>query len=151
MDQKLSGDRAAPIIRQATRNDLAAILDLVRELAVYERAPDKVTSTLQTYEADFDAGYFEALVAEQGEMILGMALYYKAFSTWRGRMMYLEDFIVKEAYRRLGVGKLLFEAFLEKSREQALSSANGRSCAGMPPPSTFTGNTIRSLMMSGWM
>ncbi len=117
MHQKISTNEKPIVIRQGTDTDLAAILILVRELAEYEKAPEKVTATLGTYRDAFAHGYFEAIVAEQDGLIIGTTIYYKVFSTWRGRMMYLEDFVVSKEYRRSGVGKLLFEAFLEKAKE----------------------------------
>lgn len=106
------------LIRKATTADLPAIHDLVRELAIYERAEDAFTATLADYAADFEAGIYEALVAEvQGE-IRGMALYYMAYSTWKGRMLYLEDFVVRQTQRRSGLGQLLFEAFVAEAKKK---------------------------------
>ncbi len=108
-------------IRKADSGDLEAIHFLVRELAEYERGLDKVTTTPESYKADFAKGAFEAFVAETDGEIVGMALYCGMFSTWRGRMLYLEDFIVKEARRGHGIGKLLFEAFLEEAKRQEVA------------------------------
>lgn len=117
MTEKLSGQNPDPVIRPATTADLPAILDLVRELALYEKAPEKVTATLESYRDAFADDYFKALVADAGGKIVGMALYYRTFSTWKGRMMHLEDFIVTEEYRRTGIGRQLFGAFLEEARD----------------------------------
>lgn len=106
------------IVRKAKKNDLAAIHALVTELAVYEKEPDAVTATLKDYETDFEAGIYDALVAENEEGIVGMALYYMAYSTWKGRMLFLEDFVVTERYRRKGVGKLIFEAVIEEAKKR---------------------------------
>ncbi|NUQ25423.1 MAG: GNAT family N-acetyltransferase [Saprospiraceae bacterium] len=105
-------------IRQANRADLKAIHGLVRELAIYERAEDAFVATLDTYERDFDEGVFEALVADHNGDIAGMMLYYMAYSTWKGKMLFLEDFVVKEAYRRHHIGQHLFDALLETAREK---------------------------------
>lgn len=105
-------------IRLAEAQDLEAILVLVRELAEYEKAPEKVTATLSTYQEAFSSGYFESLVAELEGQIVGTAIFYKTFSTWKGRMMYLEDFIVKEQYRRHGIGHLLFDAYILRAKEE---------------------------------
>ena len=91
---------------------------LVLELAAYEKGLDRVTTTPDSYLKDFTNNVFQAFVAEEKGEIVGMALYFLAFSTWRGRMMYLEDFIVRESMRGHGIGKLLFEAFLEESKNQ---------------------------------
>lgn len=105
-------------IRRALFADMADIHELVRELALYEKAPEKVITTVESYRADFASGAFDAFLALVDGKIQGMALFCKMFSTWRGRMLYLEDFIVREAYRKSGLGKLLFEAFLEEARRQ---------------------------------
>lgn len=103
-------------IRKATLEDLPAIHRLVRELAVYERAEHEFAASLEDYREDFEAGIFQALVAELPEVgVVGMALYHFAYSTWKGRMMYLEDFVVSEAFRGQGIGRLLFDAFLEEA------------------------------------
>ena len=100
---------------------MEAIHSLVRELAEYERGLDKVTTSPGSYRADFAAGAFEAFVADVEGEIVGMALYCGMFSTWRGRMLYLEDFIVRESMRGHGIGKMLFEAFLEEARRQEVA------------------------------
>ncbi len=105
-------------IRKATLQDLPFIHELVRELAIYEKAEQAFTATLEDYKHDLEAGIFEAIVAEKDDDILGMVLYYMAYSTWKGRMMYLEDFVVKEAYRKHGLGQLLFNAFVAESQKQ---------------------------------
>lgn len=105
-------------IRKAQLGDMEAIHSLVRELAEYERGLDKVSTSPESYKADFQKGAFDAFVAEVGDEIVGMALYCGMFSTWRGRMLYLEDFIVRESLRGAGIGKMLFEAFIEEAKRQ---------------------------------
>ncbi|MDX1407645.1 MAG: GNAT family N-acetyltransferase [Saprospiraceae bacterium] len=104
-------------VRDARLDDIPAVLDLVRELAVYEKAPQAVTASLDTYRTCFQEGVYRALVAEADAGIVGTAIYYPTFSTWKGRMMYLEDFIVTEAQRGQGIGLLLFNAFLDRAKE----------------------------------
>jgi GNAT superfamily N-acetyltransferase len=105
-------------IRLATSEDLPAIHQLVRELAIFEKAEPEFTATLATYQRDFAAGWFNALVAEvQGEVV-GMALFYPTYSTWKGRMIYLEDFVVRESFRRRGLGQQLFEGVLNYAQQQ---------------------------------
>jgi GNAT superfamily N-acetyltransferase len=99
-------------IREATRQDIPAIFALVEALALYEKAPEAVITSVEIYEKDFDAGVFEAIVAEKDHQVIGMALYYMAYSTWKGKMLYLEDFMVREENRRDGAGQMLFDAFL---------------------------------------
>ena len=107
-------------IRPAVEADMTAIHALVHELAVYERAPEAHTATVEDYARDFNAGIFEAHVVEDTEAgtIVGMIFYYMAYSTWKGRMLYLEDFVVTEKYRQYGIGQMLFETFLDIAREK---------------------------------
>ncbi len=105
-------------IRKATPADIPAIHSLVRELAIYEKAEDAFVATLAEYEQDFAEEVYDALVAEAEGKVVGMALYYLAYSTWKGRMLYLEDFVVFEQYRRYGIGQLLFDAFLEVAKHE---------------------------------
>lgn len=104
-------------IRPGSNQDLDAIYDLVVELAVYEKEPEAVTATLEDYKRDFSDGIFRVLVAEADNEIIGMALYYMTYSTWKGRMLYLEDFIVKSEWRRRGIGETLFLSFLQTARD----------------------------------
>lgn len=106
------------IIRRASRVDLPAIHALVRELAVYEKAEQEFTATLEEYREDFEQNVFEAHVAETGKEIAGMVLYYMAYSTWKGKMLFLEDFVIKKDYRQLGIGQRLFDAFLLEARRR---------------------------------
>lgn len=103
-------------ISAATLADIPAIHDLVRALAIYEKAEHEFVASLETYLEDFKEGVFKALVARKGETVVGMVLYYLTYSTWKGKMMYLEDFVVHEAYRKQGIGQLLFDAFIQESK-----------------------------------
>ncbi|MBK8723464.1 MAG: GNAT family N-acetyltransferase [Saprospiraceae bacterium] len=109
-------------IRKAQNEDLPAIYALVKELALYEKSPESVTATIEDYYQDFEDNIFESIVAERDSEVVGMALYYMTYSTWRGRMLYLEDFVVKESERKLGIGKLLFDEVIEiaKSKKAVL-------------------------------
>ena len=110
-------------IRKAVREDCARILSLVKELAVYERAPNEVTVTLEHFE---QSGFgsrpvWWAFVAEVDGEIQGFALFYIRFSTWKGQRMYLEDFYVNEDFRGLGLGKLLFDRLIKEARRRKLN------------------------------
>src|SRR5881398_489436 len=105
-------------IRKAVKEDCPRILELVKELAVYERAPKEVTVTLEHFE---ESGFgsrpvWWAIVAEADGVIQGFALYYIRFSTWKGQRMYLEDFLVTEKMRGKGIGKLLFDQLIEEAK-----------------------------------
>lgn len=106
-------------LRKAKETDLPVILELIRELATFERAPKEVTVTLDDLKDD---GFgknpvYKAILAEENNVVLGMALYFYAYSTWKGKCIYLEDIIIKEKYRRRKIGKLLFEAVIMKCKE----------------------------------
>ncbi|MEP7266002.1 MAG: GNAT family N-acetyltransferase [Saprospiraceae bacterium] len=106
-------------IRKANVDDLEYLLDLVKELARFENAPEAVTANLQDYRENFEQGVFEALVATNNVgKIVGTAIFYVCWSTWKGRMLYLEDFVVLEDERGKGIGKILFEAVVEEARHQ---------------------------------
>jgi GNAT superfamily N-acetyltransferase len=108
-------------IRKMHGSDIPGIHALVRELADYERGLDKVTTTPESYHKDFQKGSFDAFVAEADGEIVGIAIYYGIFSTWKGRMLYLEDFVVRESMRGHGIGKQLFEAFLQEAERQKVA------------------------------
>ena len=106
-------------IRKANKEDLEGIYDLVVELAVYEKEPDAVTATMADYEQCFEEQVFEALVAEHEGKIVGTAIYYMTYSTWKGKMLYLEDLVITQSYRRKGIGQDLFDAVLEEAKAKA--------------------------------
>jgi GNAT superfamily N-acetyltransferase len=105
-------------IVQAQVDDLSDILSLVQDLAIYEKEPDAITTDLNEYKKCFEEGIFEAILAKKEENTIGMALYYTTFSTWKGCMIYLEDFIVKEPFRQSGVGAMIFDRLLTISKEK---------------------------------
>ena len=107
------------IIRKGIKEDLPQVHALIMELAIYERAPDEVTNTLANMLEDGfgEKPVFEFLVAEAENKVVGLCLYYMAYSTWKGKMLYLEDLVVTETYRRYGVGKKLFDAFARRAHE----------------------------------
>lgn len=109
-------------IRKAVRSDCPRLLELIKELALYEKAPDEVTVSLSHFE---ESGFGEkpvwwAFVAEVDGIIKGFALYYIRYSTWKGQRLYLEDFYVEPAMRRQGIGNLLFEQLIKEGKERQL-------------------------------
>lgn len=104
-------------IREGKRSDCPDVLQLIHELAVYEKAADQVEVTLEELTEDGFGpnAIYKLLIAESDNKIIGMALYYTKYSTWKGKCIYLEDLIVTEKYRGVGAGKLLFEELIRIS------------------------------------
>lgn len=107
-------------IRRAVIEDCPRLLELIRELAEYERAPQEVTVTLDHF---MKSGFgpqpvWWAFVVTVDGRVEGFALWYVRYSTWKGQRMYLEDLIVTQAMRGRGLGKLLFDRLIEEMREQ---------------------------------
>ena len=110
-------------IRRAIKEDCTALLDLIKELAVYEKAPLEVTVDFDHFvESGFGPNpVYWAFVAEANGLVVGFALYYIRYSTWKGQRMYLEDLLVTESWRRKGIGEQLFERLLKEAREKKYS------------------------------
>jgi GNAT superfamily N-acetyltransferase len=110
-------------VRQGKKEDLPRVLELIKELAEYERAADEVINSTELMEgAGFGANpIFGFFVAEQNEFVVGISVYYYRYSTWKGKRLYLEDLMVTEAFRGKGIGKLLFERTMLKALEDDCS------------------------------
>jgi len=110
-------------IRFAVQEDCERLLELIHELALYEKAPQEVTVKLEEFvEAGFGNNpVWKAFVAEREGQILGFALYYVRYSTWKGCRLYLEDFIVTAEERGKGIGKILFERVMQEAREKGFN------------------------------
>lgn len=108
------------MIREGLPEDIPAVLILVKELAEYERAPMEVTNTVEEMLEDgFGKNPIYGLfVAERAIVIVGIAIHYVRYSTWKGKMLFLEDIVVKESLRGQGIGKLLFEKCIELAVEK---------------------------------
>lgn len=107
-------------IRRAGRDDCPRLLELIRELAHYEKAPHEVTVTLEHFTESGFGQYpvWWAFVVTVDERVEGFALYYIRYSTWKGQRLYLEDIIVTEDMRGKGLGKLLFDRLLLEMKEK---------------------------------
>lgn len=112
-------------IRKGVTADVPEIMRLVKELAIYEKAEHEVSNTNERMlkEGFSENPAFGVFMAEVEGEIVGIALYYYRYSTWKGRRMYLEDLIVSEKFRGKGYGKALFEAVIEEGKKE--------SCSGM--------------------
>lgn len=109
-------------IREARLGDEHAILGLIIELAIYEKAPNDVINTAENLAVDlFTDRICEALVVEnEVGAIIGFALYYTSYSTWKGRCLYLEDFYIQPEFRRGGIGSVLFEKVVSIAKERGV-------------------------------
>ena len=96
--------------RQGNVNDIPAIYELIKELAIYERALDQVTNNIEKLTRDYNEKLFDFFVAEVDSKIIGLSLFYYRYSTWKGKRLYMEDIIVTEDMRGNGIGKVLFDA-----------------------------------------
>lgn len=108
------------VIREGKPEDIPQVMALVKELAEYERAPLEVTNTSEQMLKDGFGEHpsFGLFVAEMNNEIVGIALHYIRYSTWKGKMLYLEDIVVKDKLRGQGIGKLLFEKCLALVKEK---------------------------------
>ncbi len=110
-------------IRRAVKEDCQSMLQLIYELAVYEKAPNEVTVDFDHFvESGFGKNpVWWAFVAESENKVVGFALYYIRYSTWKGQRMYLEDILVNEPFRGKGIGKLLFDELIKEAKEKKFS------------------------------
>ena len=105
-------------IRKGKKKDMKAVLDLIQELATFEKEPDAVVVTVADLERDGfgDSPLFHTFVAEIENEIVGIALYYYRYSTWKGKTIHLEDLIVKEKMRGSGLGFALYSKIIEQGK-----------------------------------
>ena len=139
-------------LRVAVKEDCPRLLDLVHELALFEKAPEEVTVTLEEFE---EAGFGEkpvwkTFVAEVDGVIVGFALYYIRYSTWKGCRMYLEDLIVTENWRGKGVGKLLFDRLIVEAREMGFNGMTWQVLDWNEPAIKFY-KKYEADISSGWL
>jgi len=107
-------------VRPGKESDCAKILSLIKELAVFEKAADEVDIDEEILKNDGfgENPIYDLFVAEFEDKIVGMALFYEKYSTWKGRSIYLEDLIVTEKLRGNGIGKALFNAVAEEAKKR---------------------------------
>ncbi|WP_026725997.1 GNAT family N-acetyltransferase [Flavobacterium sasangense] len=108
------------IIRKATKNDMPSVLELIQELATFEKEPDAVVVTVDDLVRDgfSENPLFQCFVAEVDNEIIGMALYYNRYSTWKGKTIHLEDLIVKENKRGTGAGFALYKEIIKQGKAE---------------------------------
>ena len=107
-------------IRDVKQEDLVSVLQLIQELADFEKASDEVKVTVEELSHDFENNLFNCLVAEGESEIVGIALFYNRYSTWKGKTIHLEDLIVTQRHRGKGVGKGLLDAIVAKAKSEKL-------------------------------
>ncbi|MBK0384400.1 GNAT family N-acetyltransferase [Pedobacter sp. SD-b] len=139
-------------IRYALESDCERMLELIHELALYEKAPHEVTVSLTDF---VDAGFghkpvWKAYVAEVNGNIEGFALFYVRYSTWKGCRLYLEDFIVTEKMRGQGIGKLLFDKTIEEAKENNYAGMVWQVLDWNQPAINFY-NKYNAGLESGWI
>lgn len=141
------------LIRIAKKEDCPRLMELVHELALFEKAPEEVTVTLQEFE---DAGFGEkpvwkAFVAENDGLIIGFAVYYIRYSTWKGNRMYLEDLIVTESMRGKKVGKLLFDRLIIEAKELGFNGMSWQVLDWNEPAINFYKKKYDAVVEAGWL
>ncbi|MFT7612869.1 MAG: ribosomal protein S18 acetylase RimI-like enzyme [Parvicellaceae bacterium] len=107
-------------IRKGEKTDMKAVMSLIQELADYEKAPDEVNINADVLikEAFGEGKIIDTLVAEVDGTVVGAMIYYDVFSTWKGRSMYLEDFVINANYRRMGIGEKLFDQLILEAKKR---------------------------------
>lgn len=107
------------IIRKAQKEDMKYVLELIQELATFEKEPNAVVVTVEDLIRDgfSENPLFHCFVGEIDEQIVGMALYYYRYSTWKGKTIHLEDLIVKEKMRGSGLGFALYSKIIEQGKK----------------------------------
>lgn len=139
-------------IRKAVKEDCIRLMQLIRELAIYEKEPDAVTVSLEHFQ---ESGFglqpvWWAFVAEVDGQVEGFALYYIRYSTWKGQRLYLEDLIVTEKMRGKGLGKLLFERLIEEAEEKKFKGMVWQVLDWNEPAIAFY-KKYKAIFDSGWI
>ena len=139
-------------IRYAVKADCERLLELIHELALYEKAPQEVTVTVEEFvNAGFGANpVWKAFVAERDGKVLGFALFYIRYSTWKGCRLYLEDFIVTEDERGKGVGKILFERVMQEAKDKGYNGMSWQVLDWNAPAINFY-NKYQANLEAGWL
>lgn len=125
-------------IRKGTEQDLPALMQLIHDLAEFEKAPAEVVNTEEKLKEDFlQHKAFDFLVAEVEEEVVGISLYYPRYSTWKGRCFYLEDLYVKPEFRGKGIGKELLLASAEEAKKAGATRLDWQVLDWNTPASDF--------------
>ena len=139
-------------LRIAKKEDCPRLMELVLELAIFEKEPEAVTVTLEEF---VDAGFgnkpvWKAFVVEVEGLIVGFGIYYIRYSTWKGCRLYLEDLIVTESWRGKGVGKLLFDRFVQEAKEMGFNGMTWQVLDWNEPAINFY-KKYEAAIEAGWL
>jgi GNAT superfamily N-acetyltransferase len=139
-------------LRRATKEDCPRLLELIQELAEFERAPQEVTVTLDHFtESGFGKNpVWWAFVVEWEGSVEGFALCYIRYSTWKGQRLYLEDLLVTERMRGKGLGKILFERVIEEAKEKKFCGVSWQVLDWNEPAIVFY-KKYQASIGSGWL
>lgn len=140
-------------IRRAVKEDCLRMMELVQELAIFEKEPDAV---IVAFDHFVESGFGEkpvwwAFVAEINGTVEGFALYYIRYSTWKGQRMYLEDLLVTEKLRGMGVGKLLFDKLIEEAKEKKFTGVAWQVLEWNEPAIKFYKKLDNVSFDNGWL
>ena len=140
-------------IRRGKKEDLSRVLELIKELALYEKAPDEVTITVEQLEKDGfgENPLYYFFVAEKDGHIIGLSLYYFRYSTWKGTRLYLEDIIVTESERGNGIGKNLFDITIKEALETECTGMMWQVLDWNEPAITFYKNKFNAHLDPEWI
>lgn len=139
-------------IRAAHPQDLPQVYDLIKELALYENEPNEPTVSLEVFVRDGSGNQpkYRVIVAEEEHEIIGIALYYLGYSTWKGSMMYLDDLVVRSAHRNKGIGQLLFQELIEKAKEHQVNQLRWHVLDWNKPAISFY-NKLNASLEAEWI
>jgi len=141
------------VIRRAIKEDCKRMMELIQELAVYEKEPDAVTVSFDHF---VESGFGEhpvwyAFVAQVDGKVEGFALWYIRYSTWKGQRLYLEDLLVTEKMRGRGIGKLLFDRLLEEAQAKQYSGMAWQVLDWNEPAINFYRKYDKVFIDKGWL
>lgn len=141
------------IVRKGTPADLPRLLELIIELAVYEKEPDAVEVTISELEKDGfgENSIFDFFVAEIDGVVQGIALYYFKYSTWKGKCLFLEDLVVNEKFRVRGIGKALFDQVVNVAAEHHCKRMEWQVLKWNTPAIEFYKNKFDAQLDAEWL
>ena len=138
-------------IRKAKKEDAESILELIQHLADFEKEPEAVVVTVEEIEQDGfgQQPLFQTLIAEIDKKVVGMALYYYRYSTWKGKTIHLEDLIVFESYRKQNIGRALYDKVLQQAYKEKVRRVEWNVLDWNTPARDFYINTGAQIL-KGW-